>query len=557
LLDLEAHRLDVGLQQWRALLALGSGGLFGHGLGNGREKMFYMPFAHTDFIFPMIGEELGLVGTLTIVVLFVVFIIFGMLVAMNAPDDFGRVFGAGIVVLVAVQAAMNIGVTTAVLPNTGLPLPFVSYGGSSLVCTMAIVGILVNIYRQGRNPDREPSMRVRRPRVTPRIWAVEAIHFTHNPSIILKESIKNKTVVIACGGTGGHLFPGIAVAEALLDSGVSSLLLVSGKDIDSVGRERYSDLQFKSLAVTAKPPLFSRRFPGFVFGFVRTFWQCWRILRGGDVGAVLGMGGFTSLVPMRVGRWLGKPVFLHESNAVPGRVNRISGRIVDKVFLGVAACAGYFAGREVEVTGTPVRGDIFDLPGREEACVAFGLDPGVRTLLVIGGSQGARALNRAVVDACSRLAPDALQLLLLSGNGDYREAKAYAEHHLQGRRFHVAAFCPDMAKAYAASDLVLARSGASTLSELAVVGLPALLVPYPYAADDHQTANAMAYVDVGAARMLPERSLDAETLAGELRGLIRHSGELGAMGDAMRCTAYGDSARRIADSIIATMLKEA
>jgi len=84
-----------------------------------------------------------------------------------------------------------------------------------------------------------------------------------------------------------------------------------------------------------------------------------------------------------------------------------------------------------------------------------------------------------------------------------------------------------------------------------------LLVPYPYAADDHQTANAMAYVDIGAARMLPERSLDAETLAGELRGLIRHSGELGAMGDAMRCTAYGDSARRIADSIIATMLKEA
>jgi len=169
LLDLEAHRADVGLQQWRALLALGSGGLFGHGLGNGREKMFYMPFAHTDFIFPMIGEELGLAGTLSVVILFVVFVIFGMLVAMNAPDDFGRIFGAGIVVLVAVQAAMNIGVTTAVLPNTGLPLPFVSYGGSSLVCTMAIVGILINIYRQGQNPDRMPTMRVRRARVTPRL----------------------------------------------------------------------------------------------------------------------------------------------------------------------------------------------------------------------------------------------------------------------------------------------------------------------------------------------------------------------------------------------------
>jgi len=369
----------------------------------------------------------------------------------------------------------------------------------------------------------------------------------------LNENEYHQTVAIACGGTGGHLFPGIAVARELRERGVDCILLVSGKDIDRVGSERYPDLRYEVLSVTARPPVFSLRFPVFLLGFGRAIWQCWRVLRSRQVAAVLGMGGFTSLLPLRVGSLLGKAVFLHESNAVPGRANRMSGRVADKVFLGMADCARHFPGRVVEVAGTPVRDDIRPVVDKGEARAAFGLDPGRRTLLVVGGSQGARALNRVVVDALGRLAPDALQLILLSGNEDYREAKAYAEHHLQGRGFHVAAFCSDMAMAYAASDLVLARSGASTLSELAVVGLPSLLVPYPYAADDHQTANAKVYVNAGAARILPQRSLDADSLAGELRQLLRHPGELEAMGGAMRRTAVGNSAGSIADSIVAAI----
>ena len=148
-LDLEKYKDNSGLQQYQALIAFGSGGVDGLGLGNGRQKMLYLPFAHTDFIFPMIGEELGLRFTLLIVFCYLMIVMSGTIISMQAKDRFGMLLGFGIVVLLALQAALNIAVTTALLPNKGLPLPFISYGGSNLAFCMLGVGILINIYRQG------------------------------------------------------------------------------------------------------------------------------------------------------------------------------------------------------------------------------------------------------------------------------------------------------------------------------------------------------------------------------------------------------------------------
>ena len=148
-MDLEKYKDGAGGQQYNGLIALGSGGVEGLGLGMGRQKMQFLPFAHTDFIFPMIGEELGLRFTLLIVFCYVVMIICGVAIALNSRDRFGMLFGFGIVVMFALQAAMNIGVTTALLPNKGITLPFISYGGSSLVFCLLGIGILLNIYRQG------------------------------------------------------------------------------------------------------------------------------------------------------------------------------------------------------------------------------------------------------------------------------------------------------------------------------------------------------------------------------------------------------------------------
>ncbi|MFL6530956.1 MAG: putative lipid II flippase FtsW [Chthoniobacterales bacterium] len=144
----EQFKEDAGLQQMQALIAWGSGGIEGLGLGNGRQKMLYLPYAHTDFIFPMIGEELGLRMSLLVVFLFVVIVICGMMIALHAKDRFGLLLGTGIVSLLALQAAVNIGVTTSLLPNKGLPLPFISYGGSNLAACLLGIGILLNIYRQ-------------------------------------------------------------------------------------------------------------------------------------------------------------------------------------------------------------------------------------------------------------------------------------------------------------------------------------------------------------------------------------------------------------------------
>jgi cell division protein FtsW len=160
-------------QQLQGLIAIGSGGAMGLGLGNGRQKFSYLPFAHTDFILPEIGEELGLICTLGVILCFLIVLVAGTVIATRASDRFGRLLGVGIVILLALQAAMNIGVTTMVLPNKGLPLPFISYGGSSLAFCLAGIGILVSIYRRGfgERPDPEGlrfdfKIRVRK---TPRI----------------------------------------------------------------------------------------------------------------------------------------------------------------------------------------------------------------------------------------------------------------------------------------------------------------------------------------------------------------------------------------------------
>ena len=168
-LDLEKFKTGFGQQQYRAQLALGEGGLFGLGLGEGREKMMHMSYAHTDFIFPMVGEELGLIGSLSVVFIFVLISVFGLMIAMQAPDRFGQLLGFGVVVLICMQAALNIGVTTAVLPNKGLPLPFVSYGGSNLLFCLLSVGLLLNIYRQGKEPSGESYPRILKQKLTPRV----------------------------------------------------------------------------------------------------------------------------------------------------------------------------------------------------------------------------------------------------------------------------------------------------------------------------------------------------------------------------------------------------
>lgn len=168
-LDPEKYRLGEGLQQWQALIAFGSGGVEGLGLGEGRQKMLYLPYAHTDFIFPMIGEELGLRATLATVLGYLLICLAGSQIALNARDRFGSLLAFGAVMMLTLQAAVNIGVTTSLLPNKGMPLPFISFGGSGLVICFFMVGLLVSVHRFGCSPSPALSPALKRAKIFCRV----------------------------------------------------------------------------------------------------------------------------------------------------------------------------------------------------------------------------------------------------------------------------------------------------------------------------------------------------------------------------------------------------
>ena len=339
---------------------------------------------------------------------------------------------------------------------------------------------------------------------------------------------KNR-LVIACGGTGGHLFPGIAVAEAWRARGGEVLLLISEKQIDALAAEGHADLQFERLKSIAMPRITSPKIIGFAFAFIRGLWQCRKILKRFQADAVLGMGGFTSTAPLVAGKWLGCPTYIHESNAIPGRANRINARFARTVLVGFERCAKCFGDKKrTSVVGTPLRPAVAAKPDRETALKHFKLSPGLKTLMVMGGSQGARRINELIVEALPHFPVDQMQLLLITGPQDHEwVAPALEKAAIGGTALP---FCADIQYAYAAADLAICRSGASSLTELAYYGLPSVLVPYPFAADDHQMRNAEIFSEPGAAQLWKHEELpDGETFAARLVELITDDVTLAAM----------------------------
>ncbi|MGB0776335.1 MAG: undecaprenyldiphospho-muramoylpentapeptide beta-N-acetylglucosaminyltransferase, partial [Akkermansiaceae bacterium] len=295
---------------------------------------------------------------------------------------------------------------------------------------------------------------------------------------------EKKKVVIACGGTGGHLFPGIAVAEELERRGHEVLLLISEKKVDAQASKKYGDLAFQTVPAIAKPATLSPKMIPFLFRLWSTVRQCRKILKNNQTDAVIGMGGFTSLPPVLAGKKLGLATYVHDSNALPGKANRLTARWCRKVLIGLDAAKKYFPNSAVEVTGTPVRKELTQLPEQSAARAKYGLAPDGKAVMVMGGSQGAKHLNTLMVEAAKAM--PGLQFLHITGAADFERVDALAKD-LDG--YHVLSFCDDMASAYAACDVAVCRAGASSMTELAYVGMPSILVPYPYAADDHQTFN--------------------------------------------------------------------
>ncbi|MBC5816539.1 MAG: undecaprenyldiphospho-muramoylpentapeptide beta-N-acetylglucosaminyltransferase [Candidatus Eremiobacteraeota bacterium] len=328
-------------------------------------------------------------------------------------------------------------------------------------------------------------------------------------------------VTFTGGGTGGHLYPAIAIADALAtranirfigasDRLEAKIVPAAGYEVDFVpSRPLERNASLKSIATAAvngygvlvAMKLLSQRKPDLL------------IATGGYVC-------FPVVVAAKILRALGIlrcPIALLEINAYPGLTNRLLAPFVDEVWGAFASAAAVFA-EKYQQTGIPVRASLRCLPDRTDAAKWLGLDPKRRTILAMGGSQGARSINDSVAALITRRAlPDDWQVLHVSGERDYEYMKAEERSPLGNNKIVLVPYLNELAEAYAVSDMVVARAGASTLGELAAMGIPSILVPYPFAADDHQNVNAKAFIDAGAALVIDDEALDGDQLWWTLR----------------------------------------
>jgi UDP-N-acetylglucosamine--N-acetylmuramyl-(pentapeptide) pyrophosphoryl-undecaprenol N-acetylglucosamine transferase len=345
----------------------------------------------------------------------------------------------------------------------------------------------------------------------------------------------------------------LAVARELRARDCSVTLLISPKEVDQHAVKSVRDCDVIPLPAVALQP--GRR-----LDFLRGCWQSWRAARkrfkSRRPDAVLAMGGFTSGPPVVAAHGLGAKTFLHESNTIPGRANRWLARLVDEAFVGFSQAESRLAARAVTVTGTPVRAE-FQPRDPAAARAALGLDPDRPTLLVMGGSQGASGINDLILAALPTLARHSLQWqwLHLTGPRDADKVRhAYRKHGLNAV---VHPFLAEMDLALGAATACVSRSGASSLAELAAVRLPAVLVPFPAAADNHQFHNARAFESTGAALLLEQRDATPEAVSNLLRTFVENVPARDAMKAALARWHAPAAAERIAGAILKTLSRSA
>jgi UDP-N-acetylglucosamine--N-acetylmuramyl-(pentapeptide) pyrophosphoryl-undecaprenol N-acetylglucosamine transferase len=354
-------------------------------------------------------------------------------------------------------------------------------------------------------------------------------------------------VVITGGGTGGHIFPALAVHEALCArrSGAAALFVgaAGGVEATILPRRGYA---FRGLTVSQVSGAGLRGRAQAALRLPGTVLRAAGLLREFRAQVVLGVGGYASVSTVLAARLLGIPSVIHEQNAFPGLANRILGRLASRVAVSFEGTGRFFPAGRATMTGNPVRAEI--RPGDARAArERLGLAAETFTVLIFGGSQGAHRLNLALQEALPELRAegDGLQFVHATGARDLAEVRqAYAR---AGIRARAEAFVEEMAVVYQAADFVICRAGAGTIFELAAVGKPALLVPFPHAANDHQRLNAEAAVRAGAAWILPDQYCDGPRLIASVRAAMSKPAQRCEMGRRARDLARPDAAEQIVD----------
>ena len=361
-------------------------------------------------------------------------------------------------------------------------------------------------------------------------------------------------ILIAGGGTAGHVFPAIAVARRLVDdhgADVAFLGTPTGQEARLVPAAGFELIEMHAKPLLRKVSLAALKAPFTALSSTR---RCKPLVREAD--AVLGMGGYVSAPPVIAAWRTHTPVVLHEQNAIPGLANRLFSRFARVSAVAFAEAAKALPRRApVEVTGNPIRDVIASVPAdrdrlAKEAYPEFGLERERRTVVIFGGSQGALHIDRAAIGACTLLRDRAdLQVLLLTGAA-HHEATARGVPRDSALVVRTLPFLDRMELAYAIADIVVSRSGATTVAEVAACGIPSVLIPYPYATAGHQEANARALQRAGGASVLLDDQLTAEVLAERIESLTGHGERLRAMAAGASAWARPDAAAVVADLVV-------
>jgi len=358
-------------------------------------------------------------------------------------------------------------------------------------------------------------------------------------------------VLISGGGTGGHIYPGISLAYELKKRDVNNDILFIGTErgLESklIPREGFKFLNIKAKGVQRKICL--ENFIAIIIFIVSSF-QSYRIIKKYKPDLAIGTGGYVSGSVILVAFLMGIPTFIHEQNVIPGITNKFLSFIVKEIFLSFEQSRRYFKKKSnLFFTGNPIRFKNLENQG-ERNYQKFNLDSFKKTILVFGGSKGSAAINRAVIEGIglvNDLIKNQWQVLLISGVDDYEKIIEIIGNN--NNMYSVKSYLYDIEEVYALADLVVCRAGATTLAEINAYGLPAILIPYPYATDNHQEINARALEREGAALMILEKDLTGEKLAKILIDLLRDKAQLEIMAKKSKKIGNKDSAKKVIDFI--------
>jgi UDP-N-acetylglucosamine--N-acetylmuramyl-(pentapeptide) pyrophosphoryl-undecaprenol N-acetylglucosamine transferase len=332
------------------------------------------------------------------------------------------------------------------------------------------------------------------------------------------DKTQNIRLIVTGGGTGGHLFPGISLAQAMMGAYPSCEVLFIGTE-RKVDRTALSSLGFETTTIKSQG-IKGKNFLSIVkalFQQPMAIWQATKIIRKFKPDLVFGVGGYVTGPVILASRLLGVTTCIHEQNSIPGLTNKLLGHIANKIFVSLPGSEKYFPTKKTILSGNPVRSNIIKA-SREPKTIS---EQEPFTLLILGGSQGARRLNSLMLEAAesclSKLSPPPFIIHQTGGQDEDTSRMKYAELGLNAR---VQAFYSDMVEIYYQADLIISRAGATTLAELTVFHKPVILIPFPYAADNHQEINGRYLVEAGAGIMFRQDDLTGEKLGTEIKQLL-------------------------------------